>query len=373
MRDEGKYIFISGIGYGWKQWVSDGFYAALGLNDPETTIEACRSVFSNRMTYEENAQYFLIWSALLKRGGGTPNDERIREAYQYIRLHEQNGIYFPPPLPGSPSAKGWKTYMDILEYEHDDAPSSNQGFHCGALMAAQELGLPVTEEEIRRAIEGYRSMFNTKGGYMPTSLKKQETLGQDTLYGATLTFAVFGRKLLTDEQVLAHQRYSMKTSSPYGLRVISQADGSLLPNHNGSYVYGGSWFLCDSAIHQLAGIHGLPSEEVDRLLIDRIKLEIAHVPAFNESISTVTGEPHGHILYSWNSGYWWIRQEIRRRLGQTGPDPVDLAIDTHLHVVRDECGLRIHNPAKSSTAAPVCCATRPMPENCRSSIAGAGR
>jgi len=344
MRDEGKYIFVSGIGYGWKQWVSDGFYTALGLNDPETTIEACRSVFSNRMTYEENAQYYLIWSALLKRAGGEPNSERVREAFDFIRKHERNGIFYPPPLPGAPSAKGWKTYMDILEYDHDDAPSSNQGFHCGALLAAIELGLPVTDDDVERAAAGYRSMFNATAGYMPTSLKKQETPGQDSLYGAALTYAVFGRKLLTDEQVLAHHQYSIKTRSPYGLRVISQADGSLLPNHSGSYVYGGSWFLCDSGNYQLAGVHGLPAEEVDRLLIERIKLEIAHVPAFNESISTVTGEPHGHILYSWNSGYWWIRQEIRKRLGLTGPDPVDLAIDAHLHVIRDEHGLAIRLP-----------------------------
>src|SRR5258706_14414076 len=31
---EGRYIFISGMTYGWKQWVSTGIYAALGLNDP---------------------------------------------------------------------------------------------------------------------------------------------------------------------------------------------------------------------------------------------------------------------------------------------------------------------------------------------------
>ena len=62
MRDEGRYIFISGIGYGWKQWVSDGFWTALGLSDPEFLSEACRSVFPARMTYEDNAQYYLIWA-----------------------------------------------------------------------------------------------------------------------------------------------------------------------------------------------------------------------------------------------------------------------------------------------------------------------
>jgi hypothetical protein len=42
MRD-GRYIFVSGPGYGWKQWVTDGFYTALGLDDPEKTIEANRA------------------------------------------------------------------------------------------------------------------------------------------------------------------------------------------------------------------------------------------------------------------------------------------------------------------------------------------
>ena len=53
---DGRYIFISGPGYGWKQWVSDGFYTALGLDDPEKTIEANRAVFWTRMDYEDNAQ-----------------------------------------------------------------------------------------------------------------------------------------------------------------------------------------------------------------------------------------------------------------------------------------------------------------------------
>ena len=126
---------------------------------------------------------------------------------------------------------------------------------------------------------------------------------------ATLTYAVFGKKLLTDDQVLTHVRTSEKVKTPYGLRVISQADGSLLPGHSGVYCYGGSWFLNDAANYLLAGVHGLPAAEVDALLVERMAREIAYTPAFNESISTVTGKPHGHILYSWNSGYWWLRRE----------------------------------------------------------------
>lgn len=176
---------------------------------------------------------------------------------------------------------------------------------------------------------------------MPTSRMQRDTLGQDTLYGATLTYAVFGEKLLTDEIVLTHHRTSEKVKTPYGLRVISQADGSLLPGHSGVYCYGGSWFLNDAANYLLAGVHGLPATEVDALLVERIGREIARVPAFNESISTVDGHPHGHILYSWNSGFWWLRKEVRRRLGQSGDDPIGKAVDGRLGVIREQGALTI--------------------------------
>ena len=334
---DGRYIFHSGIGYGWIQWVSDGFYAALGLNDPEKTVEAYRSVYLQRITYEDNAQYYLIWSALVKRAGGTCNDDLVRKAFEFIHTNEKDGLFVHPHTKDGT----FKTYHDLTPYADDDTPASNQGFHCGALMAAKELGLPVTEDDIARAIAAYRSLFNAKLGFMPASRLKQDVLAQDSLYGATLTFAVFGRKVLADEQVLSHYRYSEKVKTPYGLRVFSQPDGSLLPGQDGTYQFGGSWFLNDAANYLLAGVHGLPAADVDARLTERIKVELDRVPAFNEDINTVTGEPHGHILYSWNSGYAWLRSEIRRRLDPAGPDPVGAAIDDYLGVVRENGALRL--------------------------------
>ena len=136
-----------------------------------------------------------------------------------------------------------------------------------------------------------------------------------------------------------HLRTTARVQTPFGMRVISQADGSLLPKHSGSYVYGGSWFLCDAANYLVAGLHGLPAAEVDSKLVWRIEKELAWTPAFNESISTVTGKPHGHVLYSWNSGYWWLRREFRRREGMRGDDPVAMDIDRKLGVRRDRHGL----------------------------------
>ena len=301
-----------------------------GLNDVKFDREANAAVFYDRLNYEDNAQYYLIWSLLIKRAGGSPDMRTVGRAYRFIRDHEVDGLYIPPRL--HPDKKCYKTYHDQLNYDDDDAPSSNQGFHCGALMAAKELGFPVTDDDIAKAIAGYCRMFNRAGGYMATSLKQQENIGQDALYGEVLTYVVFGKKLLPDEMVKKHLETTMRIQSPYGMRVISKANGDLLDGHSGVYTNGGSWFLNDAANYLDGLIHGMDAKWVDDQLIWRLEKELAFMPAFHESISTVTGKPHGHHLYSWNSGYWWLRREVRKQLGLNDPDPVELQMDKELGI-----------------------------------------
>ena len=330
-RSESDYIFISGVGYGWKQWVTDGFYMSKGLDDVKFDREANAAVFYDRLNYEDNAQYYLIWSLLVKRAGGSPDMRTVGRAYRFIREHEVDGLYIPPRL--HPDKKCYKTYHDQLNYDDDDAPSSDQGFHCGALIAAKEMGFPVTDDDIAKAITGYRRMFNKDGGYIATSLKQQENIGQDALYGEVLTYVVFGRKLLPDEMVKKHLETTMRIQSPYGMRVISKANGDLLKGHSGVYTNGGSWFLNDAANYLDGLIHGMDAKWVDNQLVWRLEKELAFMPAFHESISTVTGKPYGHHLYSWNSGYWWLRREVRQRLGIIGADPVEEQLDKNLGIV----------------------------------------
>jgi hypothetical protein len=189
------------------------------------------------------------------------------------------------------------------------------------------------------ACAAYARMFNRGGGYFPTSMQRQEVFGGDALYGAAVTFAAFGRKALPDELVLRHCRHAVKIQSPYGLRVLSKADGAFLdadqygpgnphglpPEKAGAYVQGGSWFFCDAGTW-LAGLaHGLDPALVDSLLIRRIRQQLRHTPAFAEDLNTRTGEPHGNELYSANSLYPWLRRNIRRRLGMPAPDRVEAA------------------------------------------------
>ncbi len=349
LRPESDYIFISGVGYGWKQWVSDGFWMSRGLDDPKYDAASNMAVFFERANYEDNAQYFLIWSYLVKQAGGTPDPRTVARAYKFIRDHEVDGLYIPPRL--TPDKAFMKTYHDQLPYDDDDAPSSNQGFHCGALMAARELGFPVTNADIDKAIAGYRRMFNEAGGYFATSLKQQDNIGQDSLYGEVLTYAVFGKKLLPDDLVKRHLETTMRIQTPYGMRVISKANGDLLPGHSGEYVFGGSWFLNDGANYLDGLIHGMPSDWVDDKLLWRLEKELAWMPAFHESISTLTGKPHGHHLYSWNSGFWWLRREVRKQMGITGADPLLPRLDAKLGVVKQD-GYLVYDPDKATLHTP---------------------
>ena len=332
LRTESDYILISGVGYGWKQWVTDGFYINLGLDDPKVSAAAHAAIFYDRISYEDNAQYYLIWSYLVKQAGGDIDMRTVRRAYDFMRAHERDGLFCPPRL--KPDHPGFKTYMDMLPYEDGDAPSSNQGFHCGALIAARELGFDVSDEDIERAKEGYRRMFNETGGYLATSLWQQEHIGQDALYGEVLTYAVFGEKLLPDEIVRTHLETTERVKSPYGMRVISKANGDLLDTHSGSYTYGGSWFLLDGANYLAGAIHGMDPQRLDDLTLWRLEKELVYIPAFHESINTVNGKPHGHHLYSWNSGYWWLREKVRERLDLEMPDPLPPRLDKALGVAK---------------------------------------
>jgi len=345
LRPESDYIFISGVGYGWKQWVTDGFYMSRGLDMPEYDVAAQAAVFFERINYEDNAQYYLIWSVLAKRAGGTLDMRTVNRAYHFMRNNEKDGLFLPPRL--NPEWKHMRTYHDQLPYEDGDPPSSNQGFHCGALLAARELGFDVSDADIERAKEGYRRMFNEEGGYMATSLMQQEHIGQDSLYGEVLTYAVFGEKLLPDEIVKKHLETTARLQSPYGMRVISKANGDLIDGHSGVYTFGGSWFLNDACNYLDGLIHGISAEETDAKTLWRLERELATMPAFHESISTVDGHPHGHHLYSWNSGYWWLRERVRERMGMTGPDPLAIALDEKLGVVRRDGMLHLE-PEKAT-------------------------
>ena len=65
------------------------------------------------------------------------------------------------------------------------------------------------------------------------------------------------------------------------------------------------------------------------------------MPAFHESLDTVKGRPHGHHLYSWNSGFWWLRREVRKQMKLSGPDPLEAQLDDELGISRRQGFLQL--------------------------------
>ena len=113
--------------------------------------------------------------------------------------------------------------------------------------------------------------------------------------------------------------------------------------HGGVYTNGGSWFQNDACVYLDGLIHGVDPAWTDEKPLWRLERELATMPAFHESISTVDGHPHGHHLYSWNSGFWWLRREVRERLEMNGPDPLAVALDKKLGVLKER-GLLVLRP-----------------------------
>ena len=85
--------------------------------------------------------------------------------------------------------------------------------------------------------------------------------------------------------VRRHLETSVRIQTPYGMRVISKPDGSLLEGHSGTYVFGGSWFLNDGANYLDGLIHGMDAKWVDERLLWRLGKELIYMPAFHESLN----------------------------------------------------------------------------------------
>ncbi len=104
------------------------------------------------------------------------------------------------------------------------------------------------------------------------------------------------------------------------------------------------WLLFLKCVDGL--IHGMDAGWTDEKLPWRPGKELTVVLAFHESISTVDGHLHGYHRYSWNSGFWWLRREVRARLGMNGPNPLAGALGEKLGIVRRDTRLALE-PAKA--------------------------
>lgn len=95
-RNESRYMLISGATYGWHQWGATVAMAGLGLQDPAMQADVLRGLYWRRLNYEDNAQWYLIVSALVARSGFAPDTAMCRRCLEFMRDNDKNGAFVPP-------------------------------------------------------------------------------------------------------------------------------------------------------------------------------------------------------------------------------------------------------------------------------------
>lgn len=196
---------------------------------------------------DESTLLFLIWAGILKRKGTPINIDVANKALGFIRAHIKEGYYASPPGP-------FRYWLDTLSQGQETRISYNQGLWGLSLRFAQEIGLPISREEINLARESYRSGYQSRLGFVSQS---RETNWQDvsSLLPEFLSRWLFSEKVLADEMVVATVDHHFKMAGIYqagelvGIKNISHPDGSFLSpgafairrSEKGDYQNGGYW------------------------------------------------------------------------------------------------------------------------------------
>lgn len=290
---------VPGIDYCNYQYPRDAFWQSM-IFSVEMEQQCYDGVYKGRYNYAESALIFLIWSYRLKKRGGTPDEDRMYDALQYIKKHVRDGWY----ITGESEQLALRSWYDICSFENDDSLTYNQGLYAAALIAADKLGMD-TGLDAEQAVKNYNDMFLEKEGYFPISVKKPFIMCLDPTVGDLLAYVLFDKKLLDDEKVRIHYQTTYKAAKcEYGAKVTCRPDGSYntledysaygicnedLKTHTpGYYSWGGSYYIYEMLFHMAGYIHNV--ENAEENMIERSKLDFKIGGTYFEHINTATGE-----------------------------------------------------------------------------------
>ncbi|SEJ77776.1 hypothetical protein SAMN05192553_11278 [Cyclobacterium xiamenense] len=303
------YWVVPGIAYANKQYSRDAFWQSMIL--PAKYRYQCYLNEANALTTgAERPLFLMLWTYRAKLEGSEPDLEAARKTLAYIEGRTQEGWYYAAH---TNSTKNLKSWYDMVEFDEDDVLTYNQGLLAVALMAAEALGLePKTTST--KAISNYQSMYKDEKGYFPLSRKK-DLLAVDVFTGDLLAQLYFGKALLREESVHAHfQTIVANAKTDYGYKVTSLANGDYAPlayyssedkknkwYGEGSYQWGGSWYLYDMLFLLNSYLHDAPNA------LDEIKwrasLDFRIGGTYFEHTHTQTGIPR-KSNQGWNASIY---------------------------------------------------------------------
>jgi hypothetical protein len=306
---DSKYWVVPGIPYANKQYSRDAFWQSMIL--PDEYSYQCYLNESNALSIgAERPLFLMIWSYRVKLEGGEPNMEAAQKTLNYIERHTIDGWYYAV---AADSTKNFKSWYDLVEFDDDDVITYNQGLLAVALMAAEALGLQPKTPSIK-AISNYQSMYKKDKGYFPLSRKK-DLLAVDVFAGDLLAQIYFKKPILSKESVHSHYNAIVSNAkTKYGFKVSCLPNGDYAPITyycsddemlhwfgEGSYQWGGSWYLYDMLFLLNSYLHNAPNA------LDEVKwrasLDFRIGGTYYEHIHTQTGIPY-KSNQGWNASIY---------------------------------------------------------------------
>lgn len=243
----------------------------------------------------DSTLFFLMWACINQRKYGTRVDRKILEKTfrSIINNHspERDGLYWS-------RTAGW---LDTI-WSVDKIRSINQGHYAVALQCAKELGLEVLQDEIEKAKNAYRALYDHERQTLKWS-EDEDYISPSVLLGEFLNLWLYNEPILSSEQVInTVERFPVIIR---GVPCICDADGNFFTDENkpwegkynwrdGVYHNGGSWFLYEYLAYAAAARHGW--EQGKEKMDWRVKMEFSR-----------ENEPYSHefIPLSHDDDDWW--------------------------------------------------------------------
>lgn len=292
-------LSVPSINYAPDMYNRDSFWSLMGTYDKKASEEifnawantqnekgAIGTIITPSMGSREvkgnDATLEFMWFALVNhRLYNTPIPmEKVRKAFDYcIREFDPDG----DAVCASEFVLGQN---DVIEYPDKTSDLSvNQGMFAITLRVAKELGMPVSDQYIKKANQEYRSFYDAKRGYLIDNRAFEYVITFNSLLPEFVSWWLFDEPILTSEMVIntLNKVPSKNGYSPLIFHVkdtfFTMQNKPFSPNmfwQNGIYYNAGSW-MREEVCGYIAGLkHGW--KEGERRIKERLTAEITTHP-----------------------------------------------------------------------------------------------
>jgi hypothetical protein len=310
---------VPSINYAPDMYNRDSFWSLMGVYDKESSEKIFNawaatqnkagtigtiitpSMGSKELKGNDATPEFLWFALVNKRQYGTvlPMD-KISKAFDYCMKE------FDSDGDGICKAKFVLGQNDCAEYPNGTSDLSvNQGMFAVTLRVAQELGLPVQNEYIEKANQGYRAFYDKKRGYLIDNRLYEYAVTFNSLLPEFVSWWLFNEPILTSAMVI-NTLDKVPAKNGYSPLIFHATDTffsmenkPFSPNmywNNGIYYNAGSW-MREEICGYVAGLrHGW--EPAEKRIKNRLTAEITLHP----------DEPLSHEFLPFDlrvPGCWW--------------------------------------------------------------------